>query len=112
MKKAGSLLALFICMVAIAIYTSSTAIEIVATMTGLLCVGLTAKEHIWAWPIGLVNVGCFFVMFGEAKLYADMMLQVIFFVLSVYGWIMWLTNREGTKVRPTRKITPRLTLYS
>ena len=39
------------------------------------------------------------------------MLQVIFFVLSVYGWIMWLTNREGTKVRPTRKITPRLTLF-
>ena len=67
MKKAGSLLALFICMVAIAIYTSSTAIEIVATMTGLLCVGLTAKEHIWAWPIGLVNVGCFFVMFGERQ---------------------------------------------
>jgi nicotinamide mononucleotide transporter len=109
MRKAWSFLALFICMVAIAIYTSSTAIEIVATTTGLLCVWLTAKENIWSWPVGLVNVGCFFVMFWEAKLYADTMLQVFFFILSVYGWIMWLTKREGTKVRPTRKITSRLT---
>lgn len=111
MKKAWSLLVLFIFMVAIAIYTSSTAIEIVATTTGLLCVWLTAKENIWAWPIGLVNVGCFFFMFWEAKLYADTMLQVLFFLLSVYGWIIWLTKREGTKVRPTRQITPRLMFF-
>ncbi|OAS20463.1 nicotinamide riboside transporter PnuC [Paenibacillus oryzisoli] len=110
MRKAWSFLALFVCMVVIAIYTSSTAIEIVATTTGLLCVWLTAKENIWSWPIGLVNVGCFFVMFWEAKLYADTMLQVFFFILSVYGWIIWLTKREGTKVRPTRQITSRLAL--
>lgn len=109
MRKTWTFVALFIGMVAIAIYTSSTAIEIVATTTGLLCVWLTAKENIWSWPIGLVNVGCFFVMFWEAKLYADTMLQVFFFILSVYGWIIWLTKREGTKVRPTRKITRKLT---
>ncbi|CAN7720472.1 nicotinamide riboside transporter PnuC [Paenibacillus sp. LjRoot153] len=109
MKKAWLFVALLIGMVAIAIYTSSTAIEIVATTSGLLCVWLTAKENMWSWPIGLVNVGCFFVMFWEAKLYADTMLQVFFFILSVYGWIVWMTKREGTKVRPTRKITSRLT---
>ncbi|OCT11557.1 nicotinamide mononucleotide transporter [Paenibacillus pectinilyticus] len=97
-------------MVAIAIYTSSTVIEMVATTTGLLCVWLTAKENMWSWPVGLVNVGCFFVMFGEAKLYADMMLQVIFFILSVYGWIIWLTKRGGAQVRPTRQITSRQTV--
>lgn len=110
MKKGWTLIIVFICMMAIAVYTSSTPIEIVATTTGLLCVWLTAKENIWAWPIGLINVGCFFFMFWEAKLYADTMLQVFFFILSVYGWIIWLTKREGTKVRPTSKLTPRLML--
>jgi nicotinamide mononucleotide transporter len=71
---------------------------------------MTAREHIWAWPIGLVNVGCFFFMFWEAKLYADMTLQVFFFVLSIYGWVVWLTKREGAKVRPTRTITWRLSV--
>ncbi|SDN61331.1 nicotinamide mononucleotide transporter [Paenibacillus sp. yr247] len=110
MKKAWILLVLFIFMVAIAVYTSSTTLEIVATTTGLLSVWLTARENIWAWPVGLINVACFFYMFGEAKLYADMTLQVFFFVLSIYGWIIWLTKREGSQVRPTRKITLRLVL--
>jgi len=34
-----------------------------------------------------------------------MTLQVFFFVLSIYGWVVWLTNREGSKVRPTRTLT-------
>lgn len=110
MKKVWTLPLLFVCMLAIAFYTSSTTLEIVATTTGLLSVWLTARENIWAWPIGLVNVGCFFFMFEEAKLYADMSLQVFFFILSVYGWMIWLTKRGGSKVRPTRNITFRLGL--
>jgi nicotinamide mononucleotide transporter len=104
MEKKWTLPLLFAAMLAIAWFTSSTTLEIVATTTGLLCVWLTARQNIWAWPIGLVNVGCFFFMFLEVKLYADMMLQVLFFLLSVYGWIVWLTKREGAMVRPTRSI--------
>ncbi|MBM7563450.1 nicotinamide riboside transporter PnuC [Paenibacillus sacheonensis] len=108
MNKPWVLPALFAIMVGIAYYTSSSALEIAATTTGLLSVWLTARERIWAWPIGLVNVACFFYMFEDAKLYADMMLQVFFFVLSVYGWIAWLNGRGAAKVRPTRTITVRL----
>jgi nicotinamide mononucleotide transporter len=107
MNKVWVLPVLFICMLAVAFYTSSTTLEIVATTTGLLCVWLTARENIWAWPIGLINVGCFFYMFWEVKLYADMTLQILFFVLSIYGWIFWLTKRGGAKVRPTRQMTVR-----
>jgi nicotinamide mononucleotide transporter len=107
MNRVWILPVLFLCMLAVAFYTSSTPLEIVATTTGLLCVWLTARENIWAWPIGLINVGCFFYMFWEVKLYADMTLQILFFVLSIYGWIFWLTKREGAKVRPTRRINRR-----
>ncbi|CAG7645308.1 nicotinamide riboside transporter PnuC [Paenibacillus allorhizosphaerae] len=110
MNKPWMLPILMLMMAAIAVFTSSTALEIVATTTGLWSVWLTAREKIWAWPVGLVNVGCFFYMFGEAKLYADMTLQIFFFVLSIYGWIVWLTKREGAEVRPTRKITFRQAL--
>ncbi|WP_168122011.1 nicotinamide riboside transporter PnuC [Paenibacillus sp. HB172176] len=105
MNRLGTMLLLTGFMIAVAVYTSSTALEITATLTGLLCVWLTAREQIWAWPIGLVNVGCFFYMFWEVRLYADMTLQVFFFVLSVYGWIYWLKDRGSRKVRPTRRIT-------
>lgn len=106
MRNLGWMLLLGVAMLSVAYVTSSTMLEIVATMTGLICVWLTAKENIWAWPIGLVNVACFFYMFWEVKLYADMMLQLFFFILGVYGWFIWLTKRGQAKVRPTRRIRP------
>ncbi|GAA3411414.1 nicotinamide riboside transporter PnuC [Paenibacillus hodogayensis] len=86
------------------LYTSSTPLEAIASLTGLLSVWLTAREHIWAWPIGLVNVACFFYMFYDVKLYADMTLQLFFFALGLYGWIVWLSGRGDAKVRPTSRI--------
>lgn len=110
LNRRWTLPALIVVMLGIAYATASTALEIAATVTGLLSVWLTARENIWAWPTGLASVACFCVMFWEVKLYADMTLQVVFFVLSVYGWYVWLTKREGASVRPTRKIGRRLAL--
>ncbi|GMK41224.1 nicotinamide mononucleotide transporter [Paenibacillus sp. CCS19] len=104
MNKTITMAALCLAMLAVAYFTSSTTLEMVATITGLLSVWLTARENIWAWPIGLINVACFFYMFWDVKLYADMTLQVFFFALSIYGWIVWLTKRGSGRVRPTRRI--------
>jgi len=49
-----------------------------------------------------VNIVAFFIEFYAVKLYADATLQVVFFVLTVIGWVIWLTKRQGYKVRPTR----------
>jgi nicotinamide mononucleotide transporter len=107
LNKWYTMVGLMACMLLVAKLTSSTTLEIVATTTGLLSVWLTARQNIWCWPVSLVNVACFFYMFFEVKLYADMTLQVFFFVLSIYGWIVWLTNRGDAKVRPTRRLNLR-----
>lgn len=64
-------------------------IEFIGTLTGLLCVWLAARDHILTWPIGLINVSCFFLLFWQLQLYADMFLQIYFFATGVYGWIFW-----------------------
>lgn len=49
-----------------------------------------------------MNVGIFFFLFWEAKLYADSVLQLVYLALSVYGWWAWLhggANREPLVVR-------------
>ncbi len=40
--------------------------------------------------MGLVNVAAFAVVFADAKLYADMGLQVVYVGLCLYGWWAWL----------------------
>ena len=88
--------------------------EILAAVTGIISVYLSTRENIWSWPTALVNVTLYFIVFLEAKLYADMGLQVVYFALSVYGWYEWLyggENRTELHVsRATRALGVRLAL--
>lgn len=65
-------------------------LEPTAVAAGIISVYLSVKQKIWSWPTALVNVALYFAVFREQKLYADMGLQVIYFVLSLYGWYEWL----------------------
>ena len=69
--------------------------EVLAAITGIISVYLSTRENIWSWPTELVNVSLYFVVFLEAKLYADMGLQVVYFALSLYGWYEWLYGGEN-----------------
>jgi nicotinamide mononucleotide transporter len=53
-----------------------------------------------------VNVGLYALVFFGERLYADMGLQIIYVVLSAYGWYAWLYGgARHTALRVTR--TPR-----
>ena len=65
-------------------------IEIVAVLSGLLCVALTVRQSLWCWPTGLLQVFLYIFIFYEAKLYSDVGLQVVYVALSLYGWYAWL----------------------
>jgi nicotinamide mononucleotide transporter len=64
-------------------------LETIGVITGILCVYLAAKNNIWNWPIAIVSVGIYIVIFLEAKLYADTGLQVYFLAMNMYGWWFW-----------------------
>lgn len=67
-----------------------SSLEIVAAGFGALAVYLSAREMIWSWPVAIVNVALYTIVFFQSRLYADMGLQVVYLVLSVYGWYNWL----------------------
>ena len=64
--------------------------EILAVVFSLICVLLTIKENIWQWLFGIIGVLFYFIVFYQAKLYANMWLQIVFEVLQIYGWYQWL----------------------
>lgn len=76
-------------------------LESVSFITGALCVWLTVKQNIWNFPLGLINVATFCVVFFHSRLYADAGLQIVYFGLGVVGWYLWLhggANRTALKV--------------
>jgi nicotinamide mononucleotide transporter len=64
--------------------------EVLAVVFSLICVLLTIKENIWQWSVGILGVIFYLVVFYQAKLYANMWLQVVFIALQIYGWYEWL----------------------
>lgn len=70
-------------------------LELVAAVVGALSVYLSVRQNIWSWPTAIVNVVLYTLVFYDAKLYADMGLQVIYAALSIYGWYEWLHGGEN-----------------
>ncbi|TSD64974.1 nicotinamide mononucleotide transporter [Inquilinus sp. KBS0705] len=89
-----------------------TLLEISGVITGLLCVYLAAKNNIWNWPLAIISVILYIFIFFEARLYADMGLQVYFLVTNIYGWYFW-SHKPATEVKtPVTLISKREGLYS
>ncbi|MCW4455776.1 nicotinamide riboside transporter PnuC [Flavobacterium sp. MXW15] len=60
-----------------------------AVAFSILGVWLMAQRRMLAWPVGLVSVGLYALVFFEAKLYSDTLLQGAFAAFLLYGWINW-----------------------
>jgi nicotinamide mononucleotide transporter len=76
-------------------------VELFGTFFGLVSVLLASRAKILTWGTGIVNEFFFFILFFQLQLYADMFLQIYFFIVSLYGWYSWKSKRAFTKVSET-----------
>jgi len=77
--------------------------EFLGVVFGLLCVWLTAKQNIWCWPTGIINNIFFGILLFQSRLYSDFALQVIYAVLSIYGWYEWLYGGKNRTPLPVSR---------
>ena len=85
-----------------------TALELFGAILGALSVYLSVRQNIWSWPTAIINVTVYAVVFYHAKLYADAGLQVVYAVLSIYGWYEWLHGGEHRTALRVTRTSPRL----
>jgi nicotinamide mononucleotide transporter len=64
-------------------------VELVAVVMTLVGIALTIKEKISCWPVAIVGILAYFIVFVRARLYADAVLQPIYVVQNIYGWWYW-----------------------
>ncbi len=68
-------------------------IEIVAVILGIANIVLVIRRSVWNFPVAMVMVALYFLIFREAKLYSDAGLQVFFAAVNLYGWWSWHRNK-------------------
>jgi len=78
-------------------WISSNYIELLATIFGIIYVILATRQNIWCWVAGIINVALYIFIFFNARLYGDMSLQLVYLVLSFYGWYSWKYGRSDDK---------------
>ncbi|WP_299825547.1 nicotinamide riboside transporter PnuC [uncultured Pontibacter sp.] len=70
-------------------------IELAGAITGVAGVWLAARQSVLTWPVSLVSVAMYVIVFYDARLYADMGLNAFYVVTSLYGWYIWLYGGKG-----------------
>lgn len=77
--------------------------EILGFITGAASVLLAVRESAWNWPVGIANNIFFLILFWKTKLYADALLQIVYIVISFFGWWNWVRGGIGhTKLAISR----------
>ncbi len=77
----------------------TSSLEWLGTITGLICVYLAARQKMANWPVSIISVICYGILFFEHRLYGDAVLQLYFLSTAVYGWYYW-SSKEYDKKTP------------
>jgi nicotinamide mononucleotide transporter len=67
-------------------------LELFGAVTGIIYVFLEIRQNLWLWPIGIITSAVYILVFFTGKLYADMLLQCYYLIISILGWYWWIKN--------------------
>jgi nicotinamide mononucleotide transporter len=82
---------------------ATTPLELISFVLSLLTVLLNIRQNHWAWLLAIISSAAYGMVFYNSRLYGDMGLQVVFIVVSVWGWHSWLRGGAGRQpLRVTR----------
>lgn len=87
-------------------------IEFIGFSSGAWDVYLCAREHIWNWPVGLVNSVAFLILFLQTGLYGSAGMQIFYIGLGFYGWYQWLYGGHNKTERKITSLTGKQLGYS
>ena len=81
-------------------------LEAIAFVFGIASVIYAKREHIWVYPTGLIATLITMYIFLKDELLGDMMLNLYYSLMSVYGWWNWSRKKgETSLVRISRTNT-------
>lgn len=65
------------------------ALEATGFLFGALSVIFSAKNSILVYPTGIISTLVYVYLLYRWELYGDLIINAYYFIMSVYGWILW-----------------------
>ena len=71
--------------------------EGVAVVLSVAYLLLAMRQSLWCWPAAFVSTLIFAILFFDAALLMDSVLNGYYLVMAVYGWYAWKHGKMGEK---------------
>ena len=76
-------------------------LEVAAVVFGVTSVWFAKKENIWVYPTGIISTAIYVYICYRFDLYGDIIINVYYTAMSVYGWYIWSKVVEGHHIEIT-----------
>lgn len=85
--------------------TTNIIIEILAVAFGIASVWYAKKEHISVYPTGIISTALYVYICYQFTLYGDLIINIYYTLMSIYGWYMWtrIINSHHLEITRTSK---------
>lgn len=87
-------------------------LELIAVVFGFLSVWYSKQENILVYPTGIVSTVIFVYLLWQWQLLGDMMINVYYSSMSIYGWYVWTRKVDAVHFTPVTKTTRKEHLWS
>lgn len=81
--------------------TFDIVLEVCAVIFGIASVWYAKKEHILVYPTGIVSTVIYVYICYRFTLYGDLLINIYYTIMSVYGWYMWARMVKGEQLEIT-----------
>jgi nicotinamide mononucleotide transporter len=83
-------------------------IEFTGTVLYFASVWLIARKNLLTWPVSLVSVTLYGILFWQIRLYSDMLEQLYYLGIGVWGWISWTRIKDEKQSIPSGFSPPKV----
>ncbi len=83
-------------------------IETTAVLLAIAYLLLAIRQNIWCWMCAGLSTAIYVVLFAEAHLYMEAVLNGFYFAMAIYGWYKWTSGTTGAAGFPVVVWSPRL----
>ena len=79
-------------------------LELIAVFFGLLSVWFSKNNNVLVYPTGIINTSIFVYLLVKWELLGDMIINVYYFLMSIYGWYYWTRKSNNTGYTPITRM--------
>ncbi len=75
-------------------------LEVAAVLLAVAYLLLAIRQNIWCWACAGVSTSIYVWLFVDAKLYMESALNGFYFIMAIYGWMVWRGGRSNDHEKP------------